>query len=178
MESMPEEAVPPGSVRRRAGPVPALALLCAAVAVFGLRPDSAAPQPYDPELDPAAALASALERAEQADRLVLLNFGANWCPACRRVTALMESAPVDAYIDGHFEVVKVDVGRGGRNRAFVVGLGDPIAAGIPAAVVLRADGSEVLGTRRGELGYLAAAEPARLETFLRAVVQESITNTR
>jgi protein disulfide-isomerase len=50
-----------------------------------------------------------------------------------------------------FEVVKVDVGNFDRNLDLAARFGNPIAKGIPAAVVLSPAGQVMYATKAGEL---------------------------
>ncbi|HAV62713.1 MAG TPA: hypothetical protein DCY13_10140 [Verrucomicrobiales bacterium] len=95
-------------------------------------------------------VAAALEQARSQNRRVLLLFGANWCPYCRQLHHLLETDPQLAALVGRsFIVVPVDVGSSSRNRN--TRLIDRYRAtvfsdGIPALVVLAADGGQLAPT--------------------------------
>jgi thioredoxin len=105
-------------------------------------------EPYDARANARAEIDAALGRARADGKLVLLAFGANWCPACHALQSLIEQRPVASFLETHFHVVYVDVGRFNRNRDIDREYGFATWEGIPAAVVLSADG-DVLGIERG-----------------------------
>lgn len=107
--------------------------------------------PYDPQADARAEVAQALEAGQRSRRPTLLIFGANWCEDCRALDAALHSPRNAALIGRHFEVVKVDVGNWDHNLDISQAYGDPIAKGIPAAVVVSPQGKIVYTTRAGEL---------------------------
>ncbi|MFI4865861.1 MAG: thioredoxin family protein [Steroidobacterales bacterium] len=65
-------------------------------------------------------------RADHND--VLLVFGANWCPDCRELGKALNGSS-HALISGHFQVVKVDVGRFDKNLDLANQYGNPIKMG-------------------------------------------------
>lgn len=110
----------------------------------------AADLPYDESANAGADLQRALAAA-QADRNdVLLVFGANWCPDCRELDKALNGNS-HALIAGHFEVVKIDVGKFDKNINLANQYGNPIRMGIPAVVVLTADNRIVYSSKGGEL---------------------------
>jgi thiol:disulfide interchange protein len=138
-------------------------LACFAVLTFGA---SAVPKPassqsprthlYDRHADARADIAAALSRAYSSHRLVLLEFGANWCPACHSLAALFEDPKVRSFLRDHFEVVRIDVGDFDRNRD--VSRKYAMQGSIPSAAVLDSAG-EVIAVMQG--GLLARDESAR-----------------
>lgn len=125
----------------------------AAAALFALSAAAAAagPLPYDPAADPRAELRRALDGAARDGRPVLVVFGANWCGDCRAFDRALRQADTARWVARSFRVVKVDVGRFDRHLDIAESYGNPIAKGIPAAVLL-SPGNEVLqATRAGEL---------------------------
>ncbi len=107
--------------------------------------------PYDAAADARADLGRALAEAGRTDRRVLLVFGANWCEDCRAFDRALKAPATAALVARRFHVVKVDVGRFDRNLDLAEAYGNPIARGIPAAVVLAADKRVLYATRAGEL---------------------------
>lgn len=123
-----------------------LLLWAASVAAVG-----AAPLPYDELADARAAIRAALGAVGAGPRRVLIVFGANWCEDCRSLDQALKSGRNAELLAREFEVVKVDVGRFDRNLDVAKAYGDPIRKGIPAAVVLSADGRVLYSTKAGEL---------------------------
>jgi len=96
---------------------------------------------YDEQADAAADVAAALETANAQGKLVLVVFGANWCPDCRALDGLARDGKLKQVLDNHFIIVHVDVGRFNKNLdladKYVVNLKE----GIPCAAVLAANGA-------------------------------------
>ena len=73
------------------------------------------PYPYDEKADASAAVATAKARARDHHKLLLIDLGGNWCPDCRILAGTMEQPELRAFVDAHYEVVTVDVGRFDKN---------------------------------------------------------------
>ncbi len=73
------------------------------------------PYPYDETADADAAVAAAKSRARAAHKLLLIDLGGNWCADCRILAGTLDLPEVRAFVDAHYEVVAVDVGRIDRN---------------------------------------------------------------
>jgi len=73
------------------------------------------PSPYDPTRDAKADVAAALAKARASHRLLLIDLGGNWCGDCRVLAATMALPELKAFVDAHYEVVTVDVGRFDKN---------------------------------------------------------------
>lgn len=121
--------------------------LAAGMLAFGA---AAAGLPYDEHADAGAELQRALAAARADGNDVLVVFGANWCPDCRELDKALNGSS-HALIAGHFQVVKVDVGRFDRNLELAKQYGNPTRMGIPAVVVLTADNRIVYSSKGGEL---------------------------
>jgi thiol-disulfide isomerase/thioredoxin len=76
------------------------------------------PYPYD-ETQGAkaanAAVAKARARALKAHKLLIIDLGGNWCGDCRVLTGTLDLPEMKAFVDRHYEVVDVDVGRFDKN---------------------------------------------------------------
>jgi thiol-disulfide isomerase/thioredoxin len=101
---------------------------------------------------------SALGRAKASGKLLMVTFGANWCPDCRALHRSLSQPATRRYVSARFELVNVDVGDFDRNIPLASELGVDLDAGIPVAIFLAPDGSTVGTTNNGEL------EPARSYT--------------
>ena len=110
----------------------------------------AAELPYNESANAAADLQRALAAARADRNDVLVVFGANWCPDCRELDKALNGSS-HALIAGHFQVVKIDVGRFDKNLELANQYGNPIRMGIPAVVVLSADNRIVYSSKGGEL---------------------------
>lgn len=106
---------------------------------------------YDPNADAHADIQRAIDRARREQKLVLLDFGADWCIDCVVLARHFEDPRVKPYLDAHFVVVRVNVGAWDVNLDIARAYGDPIAKGIPAVVVITPDQRMVVSTGGGEL---------------------------
>jgi thiol-disulfide isomerase/thioredoxin len=119
------------------------------------------PYPYDEAADASAALDRALARAKTRGKLVLVDLGGNGCGDCRILTATMELPELKAFVDRHFEVVMVDVGRFDKNLQIPAryGITDRLE-GVPALLVVDPrTGKQLVG--RAQVAALADARHMR-----------------
>ena len=146
--------------------------LFAALAAFALDAGAATDKPYDEAANPKADIRAALDGARQANRPVLVIFGANWCGDCRMLDTAMKTGKSAPLIREQFNVVKVDVGKFDRNVDVAAAYGVPLKKGIPAAVVLSPDGKVLYATRAGELADARKMGEDGVYEFFRNVVAE------
>lgn len=124
--------------------------------------------PYDSTADARADIAAGKQRAAESGKMLMVNFGANWCPDCLTLHKNLNDPETRAYANAKFEIVNVDVGDFGKNADVARELGVEVN-GIPLAVFYSSDGRPVCDTAGGEL------EPSRHYTsrdilaFLREV---------
>lgn len=129
-------------------------------------PPAGAQRIYDTTANPATDVARALEKARADRKLVLLDFGADWCPDCRVLDKLFADTSVAGYLGANFHVVRIDVGRWTRNLEFSKAYGSPIDSGIPAVVVLAPDGRIVASTKNGALATARRMTPPDAQRYL------------
>jgi thiol-disulfide isomerase/thioredoxin len=124
--------------------------------------------PYDASADARRDIAAGKERAELAGKMLMVTFGANWCPDCLTLHKNLQDPTTREFADKTFEFVNVDVGDFDKNSEVAQELGVKVN-GIPLAVFFSSDGRPICDTRHGEL------EPSRHYTsreileFLREV---------
>jgi protein disulfide-isomerase len=128
---------------------------------------SVANDPYDEAADAAADVEAAVAEARATGRLVLLNFGANWCPDCRAFSRAMEDPELAAIIDHRFVMAKIDVGNWDKNPGVVDDWDNPIAEGIPAVVVATPDGEILFATSRGQISSARTMGQREFAEFFR-----------
>jgi thioredoxin 1 len=143
--------------------------IVAAVLAFGA---AATELPYHESANASADLKSALAAARADHNDVLLVFGANWCPDCRELDKALNGSS-HALISGHFQVVKVDVGRFDKNLDLANQYGNPIRKGIPALVVLTADNRIVYSSNGGELANARKMGDTGIYDFLSSHVAQA-----
>lgn len=129
-------------------------------------------RPYDESANAEADIAAALAASRSDGKNVLLVFGANWCPWCRRLEhTLTQNQAVRTELERGFRVVHVDTGaRGtGKNAEVAARYGDPTRLGLPVIVVLRPDGSVAATQNTGDLEEGDRHDPDAIVAFLRRV---------
>lgn len=130
---------------------------------------TAAPEsgPYDAKAVPQDDIEAALRLAKGDGKLVLLDFGANWCPDCLVLSTLFEDPSVLPYLQENFYLVHIDVGYWDKNLDTAQQYGNPIEKGIPAVVVLTADGKTIATTKDGALANARTATPSEILEYLK-----------
>jgi protein disulfide-isomerase len=111
---------------------------------------SASDKPYDDGADTARLMSQALTQARAEHKPVLVVFGANWCPDCRHLDAVLHG-PDASGIHDKYVLLKLSVGSFDRNLDVARQLDVPLSKGIPAIAVLDQDGKSQYITRAGEL---------------------------
>jgi thiol-disulfide isomerase/thioredoxin len=126
---------------------------------------------YDPTRDARADVLAAIAAAKANDRLVLVDFGADWCPDCHVLAEYFSRPAAKAILDSTFEVVAVDVGLWDHNLDVVEDYGNAIWVGIPSLVVLDANGKVLRSTADGSIASAASMSEEQVLTILRALAQ-------
>lgn len=132
--------------------------------------DAAAKGPYDSTANARADIAAALQASQRDHKLVLVDFGANWCLDCLVLEQLFQDSTVAAYLSAHFQVVRVDVGRFDRNVDVNQAYGNPIEGGVPAVVVLSPAGDVVATTKDGSLESARSTTAQKVLRYLQSWV--------
>ncbi|MBI5771206.1 MAG: thioredoxin family protein [Verrucomicrobia bacterium] len=146
-----------------------------AVTAFAAAPEyrSMGPDIFDPKVSGETLVADALRLAKRKDKKVLLLFGANWCPWCRRLhRALTTGTAVPDRLRKSFVLVFVDANTRNdknRNAGLIEKYGNPLQFGLPVFVVLDGDGKQ-LTTR--ETASLAADTDAKVADNVLAFLHE------
>ncbi|HKP75489.1 MAG TPA: thioredoxin family protein [Longimicrobiaceae bacterium] len=123
-----------------------------ALGLLAARPARAQQQyVYDPRANARAQIQSALTEARQDNKLVLLDFGADWCLDCVILDRLFQDAAVAPYLRDHYHLVRVEIGQFDHNLEIVRKYGMPIEGGVPAIVVLAPSGQILVNTRDGSM---------------------------
>ena len=128
---------------------------------------------YDPTRRARADISAALAKSRIDKKLVLLDFGADWCLDCVVLSSLFRDRTVAPYLQQHFHIVQIDVGEWNRNLDVSKEYGDPIKKGIPAVVVLSPLGSTVASTKDGALSTARNAKAADVMKLLRSWVAKA-----
>jgi thioredoxin 1 len=100
--------------------------------------------PYDERADARSEIARMLECARDERKPLVVVFGANWCPWCRKLDRLLAAdAELAKLAERAVLRLNVDIGQYDRNLDLAAGYGleNLDDTGIPMLVVLRPDGS-------------------------------------
>ena len=155
------------------------ALLSLALASFVAAPAQADDQPaktnrpalYDKRADGNKQIADALTQAKKDGKHVLLQFGANWCGWCHKLHKLFkDDKDIAAFLAANYLVVLVDVDKvdGNSHNADVnERYENPCQFGLPALVVLDADGKKLTMQDTGKLEEGDHHDPKKVMSFLR-----------
>lgn len=127
-------------------------------------------EPYDEKAVPSNDIDAALRLAKGDGKLVLLDFGANWCPDCLVLATLFEDPSVKPYLDENFYVVHIDVGYWDKNLDTSQLYGNPIEKGIPAVVILDGEGNTLATTQDGTLANARTATAPEVLGYLKGWV--------
>ncbi len=95
------------------------------------------PLPYDQSANADQAIAAAKARALKSHKRLLIDLGGNWCLDCRILAGTIRLPGIDAFVQKHYEVVTVDVGRFDKNGQVAEHYGiKGRLAGVPAVLVV------------------------------------------
>ena len=130
-------------------------------------PKAARPKIYDETADGAKQIASALALAKRENKRVLLQFGANWCGWCHKLHKLFETDKAIAKtLKADYVVVMIDVNEG-HNKDTDTKYGHPTRFGLPAIVILDADGKQLTTKDTGTLEEGDHHKPEKVLAFLK-----------
>ena len=139
--------------------LPVLAANAPRVSVASLSEISVPDRPYDESANANAMVESAFARARAEHKRVLIDLGGNWCADCRILAGVMALPEVERFLESHYVVVSVDVGRFNRNLQIPARFGiTERLAGVPSVLVATPDGTLV------DRGHIAALADARSMT--------------
>src|SRR6266513_464976 len=145
------------------------------LAIAGYTPGRAQ-GPYDERANAHKDIDTALLAARADDKLVLLDFGANWCLDCIILSHLFEDKTVRPFLDDNFHVVPIDVGNWNRNLDLSRQYGRPIDNGIPALVILTGSGDVIASTKNGALADARTATARQVLGYLQGWVARKTTH--
>ena len=127
--------------------------------------------PYEKGANARRDIDGALYDSGKDRKLILLDFGANWCVDCVVLDKLMDDPSVQPYLRENFHVVKIDVGNWDRNLDINQQYQNPIMHGIPAVVILDRNRTILASTKSGELITASKAKASDILTLLQSWVK-------
>ena len=95
-------------------------------------------------------ITEALEAARKTHRRVLLVFGGNWCYDCHVLDTAFHSKEIAPTLNRNYVVVHVDIGEYDKNLDLAEKYDVPLKKGVPAAAVLKGDGTLVVSQKNQE----------------------------
>ena len=117
------------------------------------------PYPYDENANADAVVNAALAKAHAEHKLAFIDLGGNWCGDCRVLAALMGQPEFRAFLDAHYTVVSVDVGRFNKNLQIPGrwnATEDMKNGGVPAILIVDPATNQLV-----DAGHITALEDAR-----------------
>jgi thiol:disulfide interchange protein len=94
------------------------------------------PLPYNEQANADAAVAAARAKAKASHKLLLIDFGGNWCLDCRVLGSVIQQPEMRAFMQRHYQVVTVDSGRFNRNMDIPARYGFKKVEGVPAVFIV------------------------------------------
>ena len=130
---------------------------------------SAGDPPYGSQVEARAAVEAGKARAAASGKMLMVTFGANWCPDCVTLHRNLYAPETRAYAEKHFEIVEIDVGDSKKSAAVQRDLGFAVNT-IPLALFYASTGEVVGDTFGGELKPSRHFSSRDIRDFLREVV--------
>ena len=116
-------------------------------------------RPYDENANAETAVANALASASTQHKRVLIDLGGNWCADCRILAGIMQLPEMRRFLDAHYIVVLVDVGRFDRNLQIPARFGiTKRLDGVPSILIANPAGTLL------DRGHTSALDDARSMT--------------
>lgn len=125
--------------------------------------------PYRPDVNARVAVDQGKARAASSRKILMVTFGANWCPDCLTLQKNLRASSTRRYAEEHFEMVHIDVGDAAHTAQVQRDLGITVRS-IPLAVFYSPDGELVGDTFGGELEASRHYSSREILDFLREVV--------
>jgi len=127
--------------------------------------DATKPPIYDESADGQKQLTQALEKAKKEDKIILLQFGANWCGWCHKLHKLFDTdQTIHSKLQKDYVIVMVDVNKG-HNSDFAAKYGAD-KHGLPCIVILDSSGKHLTTKDTGELEDGDHHSPEKVLAFL------------
>jgi thiol-disulfide isomerase/thioredoxin len=115
------------------------------------------PYPYDEAANADAVVAKAKAQARAEHKLLIIDLGGNWCGDCRVLAGTMEQPDLKTFVDKHYVVVTVNVGRFDTNLQIPAHYGiTKRMDGVPSLLVVDPKTDKLL-----DEGHTAALADAR-----------------
>ncbi len=127
---------------------------------------AAAPDIYPAPEQAPTDVTSALRKASATHRMVILDFGGNWCPDCRVLDSYFHDATNKPLLEAGYVLVHVNIGRMNQNLDLAARYEVPLKKGAPALAVLDAHGKLLYSQKTGEFEAMRKMESSAVTEFL------------
>lgn len=129
--------------------------------------------PFSPNGNPGSYIQRAFAKAKNEGKVLMIEFGANWCPDCLVLYNLLTESKAKEYFERNFVLVTVDLGADyTQNLDIAQKVGVDLSKGIPAAVFYEPDGSLIGNTNNKELEPSRKYSSTQILAFLKKIVTE------
>ena len=111
-------------------------------------------------------LQQALSRAKAEHKNVIVDFGGNWCSDCHLLDIYFHDPVNQPLLEANYELVEVNIGHLDENLDIAHKYSVPIEKGVPALVVLDANGRVLHEQTHGKFETARVVESGDLTKFL------------
>jgi len=94
------------------------------------------PLPYDEKIIDSSELDKFINQSINNDKQPVVIFGGNWCPDCRILDGTLAMPTIKKFLQQHYQVMHIDVGRYDRNMELMNHLNIEPKKGVPRVVIL------------------------------------------
>jgi thioredoxin-related protein len=99
---------------------------------------------YNPEADAHKDLETAIQKARDQHKHILMQVGGNWCPWCVRLHGVFESeAKIDSILKSDYVFILINYSKENKNEAVLADLGYPQRFGFPVLLILDQNGQRL-----------------------------------
>ena len=94
------------------------------------------PLPYDEKEIESLKLDRFIDLSIDKGKQPVIIFGGNWCPDCRILEGTLAMPTIKKFIDQHYQIMHIDIGRYDRNMELMNHLNIEAKKGVPRVVIL------------------------------------------
>ena len=108
------------------------------------------PLPYDEKEIESLKLDRFIDLTINKGKQPVIIFGGNWCPDCRILEGTLAMPTIKKFIDQHYQIMHIDIGRYDRNMELMNHLNIESKKGVPRVVILDFEKNIVNSTTSSE----------------------------
>ena len=111
--------------------------------------------------------------ALNSQKILMVQFGANWCPDCLLLDKMLKEEPLASFVSTHFVILNIDTGYFNKNMSLADQHGLNLRQdGIPAIVFIFADGTEISGGGEDIIANARKYEKADVMKYLKNIIDQ------